>query len=125
MAQYDSLTGLPNRYLLLDRLEAAMQRARRNNTLLGVMLLDVDRFKHINDSRGHTAGDLLLQQIAERLSHSLRASDTVARLGGDEFTVLVETAAHVDEVTGIAEKIKHAFATSPSSRSTTRAATAC
>ena len=111
MAQYDSLTGLPNRYLLLDRLEAAIQRAKRNSTLLGVMLLDIDRFKHINDSRGHTAGDLLLRQIAERLSRSLRASDTVARLGGDEFTVLVENATHVDEVTGIAEKIKNAFAT--------------
>jgi diguanylate cyclase (GGDEF)-like protein len=88
-----------------------MQRARRNNTLLGVMLLDVDRFKLINDSRGHAAGDSLLQQIAARLAGTLRATDTIARLGGDEFTVLVENALHVDEITNIAEKIKNAFAT--------------
>lgn len=111
LAQYDSLTGLPNRYLLLDRLDAAMQRARRNNTLLGVMFLDIDRFKQINDTHGHAAGDMLLQQIAERLAGNLRATDTIARLGGDEFTVLVENAANVDEITAIAAKIKTAFAT--------------
>ena len=110
MAQYDSLTGLPNRYLLLDRLEASMQRAKRNNTLLGVMILDIDRFKQINDSRGHATGDILLQQVAERLACTLRATDTIARLGGDEFTVLVENATSVEEVTTIAEKIKSAFA---------------
>ncbi len=111
LAQYDSLTGLPNRYLLLDRLDAAMQRARRNNTLLGVMFMDIDRFKQINDTHGHAIGDVLLQQVAERLAGSLRATDTVARLGGDEFTVLVENAANVDEITAIADKIKNAFAT--------------
>lgn len=110
MAQYDSLTGLPNRYLLLDRLDAAMQRARRNNTLLGVMLMDIDRFKQINDTRGHATGDILLQQVAERLAGALRATDTIARLGGDEFTVLVENASAVDEITAIADKIKNAFA---------------
>ena len=111
MAQYDALTGLPNRYLLLDRLEAAMQRARRNETLLGVMILDIDRFKQINDTRGHTTGDILLQQVAERLATTLRATDTIARLGGDEFTVLVENATTLDEITTIADKIKNAFAT--------------
>ena len=111
MAQYDSLTGLPNRYLLLDRLDAAMQRARRNNSLLGVMILDIDRFKQINDTRGHTTGDILLQQVAERLATTLRATDTIARLGGDEFTVLVENATSLDEITTIADKIKAAFAT--------------
>ena len=111
MAQYDALTGLPNRYLLLDRLEAAMQRAKRNNTLLGVMILDIDRFKQINDSRGHATGDILLQQVAERLATTLRATDTIARLGGDEFTVLVENATSMEEVTTIAEKIKSAFTT--------------
>jgi diguanylate cyclase (GGDEF)-like protein/PAS domain S-box-containing protein len=111
MAQYDALTGLPNRYLLLDRLDAAMQRARRSNTLLGVMFLDIDRFKQINDSHGHATGDILLQQIAERLATHLRATDTIARLGGDEFTVLVENATTVDEITTIAEKIKNAFTT--------------
>ena len=111
MAQYDALTGLPNRYLLLDRLEVAMQRAKRNNTLLGVMILDIDRFKQINDTRGHATGDILLQQVAERLACTLRATDTIARLGGDEFTVLVENATSVEEVTTIAEKIKGAFGT--------------
>ena len=111
MAQYDALTGLPNRYLLLDRLDAAMQRAKRNNTLLGVLFMDIDRFKQINDTRGHATGDILLQQIAERLAGSLRATDTIARLGGDEFTVLVENATSVDEITSIAEKIKNSFAT--------------
>lgn len=111
MAQYDSLTGLPNRYLLLDRLDAAMQRARRNNTLLGIMFLDIDRFKQINDTRGHTAGDHLLRQIAQRLAGTLRATDTVARLGGDEFTVLVENASTAEEITSIAEKIRNVFST--------------
>ena len=111
MAQYDALTGLPNRYLLLDRLDAALQRAKRNHTLLGVMFLDIDRFKQINDSHGHATGDILLQQIAERLATHLRATDTIARLGGDEFTILVENATTVDEITTIAEKIKTAFTT--------------
>jgi diguanylate cyclase (GGDEF)-like protein len=96
--------------LLLDRLEAAIQRARRNNTLLGVMLMDIDRFKQINDTRGHATGDILLQQVAERLAGALRATDTIARLGGDEFTVLVENASTVDEITSIAEKVKNIFA---------------
>jgi diguanylate cyclase (GGDEF)-like protein len=100
------LTGLPNRYLLLDRIDAAMQRAKRNDTLLGVMILDIDRFKQINDSRGHTTGDILLQQVAERLASTLRATDTIARLGGDEFTVLVENATSLEEITTIADKIK-------------------
>lgn len=110
LAQYDSLTGLPNRYLLLDRLDAAMQRTKRSNTLLGVLFLDLDRFKEINDTRGHAAGDILLQQVAERLAGTLRASDTIARLGGDEFTILVEGAPTVDEITAVANKVKAAFA---------------
>ena len=109
MAQYDALTGLPNRYLLLDRLEAAMQRAKRNHTLLGVMVLDIDRFKQINDTRGHATGDLLLQQVAERLAGTLRATDTIARLGGDEFTVLAEGVADMDEITAVADKIITSF----------------
>ncbi len=111
MAQYDALTGLPNRYLLLDRLEAAMLRAKRGKTLLGVLYLDLDRFKQINDTHGHATGDLLLQQVAERLAGTLRATDTIARLGGDEFTVLVESASNVSEITAVADKIKNAFAT--------------
>ena len=111
MAQYDALTGLPNRYLLLDRLEAAMQRAKRGRKLLGVLFLDLDRFKQINDTHGHATGDLLLQQVAERLAGTLRATDTIARLGGDEFTVLVENAANLSEITMVADKIKSTFAT--------------
>jgi diguanylate cyclase (GGDEF)-like protein/PAS domain S-box-containing protein len=110
MAQYDALTGLPNRYLLLDRMEAAMQRAKRNNSLLGVLFLDLDRFKQVNDTHGHAIGDLLLQQVAERLAGVVRATDTIARLGGDEFTVLLENTTSVEEITAIAEKIKGAFA---------------
>ncbi len=109
MAQYDALTGLPNRYLLLDRLDAAMQRAKRNHTLLGVMVLDIDRFKQINDTRGHAIGDLLLQQVAERLAGTLRATDTIARLGGDEFTVLAEGVADINEITAVADKIITSF----------------
>jgi len=111
MAQYDALTGLPNRYLLLDRLEAAMLRAKRNKTLMGVLFLDLDRFKQINDTHGHYIGDMLLQQVAERLAGTLRATDTIARLGGDEFTVLVENAANPAEITMVADKVKDAFAT--------------
>ncbi len=109
LAQYDSLTGLPNRYLLLDRLEASMRRATRNNRLLGVLFLDLDRFKEINDTRGHAAGDILLQQVAERLAGTLRSSDTIARLGGDEFTILVEAINNVNEITAIADKVLAAF----------------
>ncbi len=75
------------------------------------MLLDIDRFKQINDTRGHATGDILLQQVAERLAATLRATDTIARLGGDEFTVLVENATTIDEISTIADKIKNAFAT--------------
>jgi diguanylate cyclase (GGDEF)-like protein/PAS domain S-box-containing protein len=109
MAQYDALTGLPNRYLLLDRLDAAIIRAQRNSTLLGVMFLDLDRFKEVNDTRGHAAGDILLQQVSERLAGALRATDTIARLGGDEFTVLVENTSSIDEITAIADKIRATF----------------
>ncbi len=110
MAQYDALTGLPNRYLLLDRLEAAMLRAKRSNLLLGVLYLDLDRFKQVNDTRGHAIGDILLQQVAERLAGVLRATDTIARLGGDEFTILVENVPNIDEITAVADKVKGAFA---------------
>ena len=89
MAHHDSLTGLPNRTLFNDRLELAIQRARRGSQQLAIMFLDLDDFKHVNDTLGHSAGDELLVQVGGRLRHILRGEDTVARLGGDEFLLLL------------------------------------
>jgi diguanylate cyclase (GGDEF)-like protein len=89
MATTDPLTDLPNRTLLNDRLEQSLLAADRQKSTLGLLLLDLDRFKEINDTLGHAYGDIMLQQVSWRLRHALRASDTVARLGGDEFAVLV------------------------------------
>lgn len=90
MAQFDPLTDLPNRQLLLDRLTGALARAQRSQTRLSLMFLDLDRFKEVNDTFGHAIGDLLLQQVAQRLKACLRSTDTVARIGGDEFVLLLE-----------------------------------
>lgn len=87
-ALHDALTGLPNRALLQDRLEQAIQQARRHKTTVAFMLLDLDRFKDINDTLGHSVGDRLLQEVSLRLNNCLRTSDTVARLGGDEFAII-------------------------------------
>jgi diguanylate cyclase (GGDEF)-like protein len=95
-ALYDELTGLPNRTLVRDRIEQAILAARRNGTTAAVMLLDVDRFKEINDALGHETGDLLLQELGARLDAELRANETFARLGGDEFAILLPTASAED-----------------------------
>jgi diguanylate cyclase (GGDEF)-like protein/PAS domain S-box-containing protein len=102
-AFYDSLTSLPNRALFLDRIEHALRRRARHPATVSVFFLDLDDFKTVNDSLGHTAGDLLLVQVAERLRQCLRPSDTAARFGGDEFSVLVEDAGA--EPSELAERI--------------------
>jgi diguanylate cyclase (GGDEF)-like protein/PAS domain S-box-containing protein len=109
LAQNDVLTGLPNRNLLVDRLSQALTRAARHGTLVGVMLVDLDRFKEINDTLGHSAGDTVLKEVAGRIRRALRDSDTVARLGGDEFCVVVEDLEGRDKVAIAASKLRHLF----------------
>ena len=104
-ALHDALTGLPNRSLFGDRLRQALLAARRNQKMFGVLLLDLDRFKDINDALGHDRGDSLLQEVTARLRGVLRATDTIARLGGDEFAVLTIDAKHPDDVVSTARKI--------------------
>ncbi|PPK92427.1 diguanylate cyclase (GGDEF)-like protein [Kineococcus xinjiangensis] len=89
-AQYDAMTGLANRALFMDRLEESLQRARRYQHLVGLIFVDLDKFKQVNDTLGHAAGDELLVTVAHRLRDAVRATDTVARLGGDEFVVLCD-----------------------------------
>jgi len=110
LAQHDFLTNLPNRMLLIDRLTQAIVLAARGAAHLAVLFLDLDHFKHINDSLGHGVGDLLLQSVAQRLVASVRGSDTVSRIGGDEFVILLpEVGAAVDAATS-ADKIIAALA---------------
>ena len=109
LAQYDTLTGLPNRTLFRDRLERAVIRARREGHLVAVMFLDLDRFKDINDNLGHSVGDQILIQVAARFKEHLRDIDTISRLAGDEFTFLIEGTARVEQVTAVADKILQTF----------------
>ncbi len=109
LARFDTLTDLPNRDLLLDRLEQAIQRARRHRRILAVLFLDLDDFKSVNDTLGHAAGDELLRSVADRLADTLRAEDTVARLGGDEFVVIVEELSGMEQLDTVLGKIEALF----------------
>ena len=109
LAYYDALTGLPNRTLLQDRLTKALASARRQNDKVALLFLDLDRFKIINDSLGHSVGDLLLQEIAERLRRWGREQDTVARLGGDEFLILLTGVKNIPDVAVAAERMMDAM----------------
>lgn len=104
-ASHDSLTGLPNRILFLDRLKHEMSQTRRNGKKLAVLFLDLDRFKDINDTLGHDAGDQLLKDVAVRLRGSARETDTISRIGGDEFNILLTDVGHVEDVSLVAGKI--------------------
>ena len=115
-AQHDYLTGLPNRLLLTDRLTQAIALSRRHGNKVALLFLDLDHFKLVNDSLGHVIGDKLLQSVAQRLTASVRTSDTICRLGGDEFVVLLSEIEHVDAATHCAEKLGTAVAVTPSHR---------
>lgn len=102
---HDPLTGLPNRALFNDRLEHGVAHAKRNGTSLVVMFIDLDDFKHINDTYGHDIGDIVLKTVAQRIRHASRDEDTVCRHGGDEFLYLLAEISNERDVTTIAEKI--------------------
>jgi diguanylate cyclase (GGDEF)-like protein/hemerythrin-like metal-binding protein/PAS domain S-box-containing protein len=104
-ANFDVLTGLPNRRLLTDRLTQAMERAKRSGNLMAVCFMDLDGFKHVNDTLGHDAGDEVLRVVAKRLAHTLRGADTVARIGGDEFVVLLGDLSQAQEAAGLLERV--------------------
>lgn len=110
LAYYDELTGLPNRRLFYDRIQQAINCAERDEAQFCVFYLDLDGFKNINDSLGHSAGDLLLKTVARRLRQQVRAKDSVARLGGDEFTIIVTDVKETRDITIVAENIIRALA---------------
>lgn len=105
LATHDALTGLLNRYSLYDRLEHAIACSHRDNSQTGVLFMDLNRFKQINDSLGHDKGDMLLEEIARRIKHSVREGDTVARLGGDEFVIVMENVQDIEDMAKVADVI--------------------
>lgn len=109
LAQHDALTGLPNRMLMQDRLQQAIHHAERHGKLVGLLFIDLDHFKQVNDRYGHETGDQLLQAVAQRLLACVRQTDTVARIGGDEFVVVISEAANQDALVQVAEKLLGAF----------------
>ena len=110
LAHFDNVTNLPNRTLFLDRLNQEIKKSRRNGTTFALMLLDLDRFKEVNDSLGHQKGDLLLEEIANRLTSCVRESDTVARLGGDEFTIILSETNRTNDIDLLIIKILNSVA---------------
>ena len=106
MAHHDPLTNLPNRSLFFDLVAQGLALARRNETMMALMYIDLDRFKPINDNYGHEAGDVVLQHVARRMSDCVRDSDRVARIGGDEFVVLLLDVANEEAAVMVAEKIR-------------------
>ncbi|MCA1928388.1 GGDEF domain-containing protein [Rheinheimera sp.] len=104
IAFYDPLTQLPNRALFEDRLQQSLARARREQSMLALCFVDLDKFKQVNDCHGHAAGDLYLQTVAERLLYSMRETDTVARLGGDEFVIIMDA---VSEQSAVLNSLQH------------------
>jgi diguanylate cyclase (GGDEF)-like protein/PAS domain S-box-containing protein len=109
MAQHDTLTDLPNRAMLTDRLQQALSYAKRENQHVALMFIDLDRFKPVNDTLGHVVGDWLLKQVALRMRECVRDSDTVARVGGDEFVVLLRSIESTEDAVMVAEKIRNAL----------------
>ncbi len=105
LALYDAMTGLPNRTLLYERIEHSITIARRTNSFVAIFFLDLDRFKEVNDSRGHEAGDEVLRVIAGRLTATVRESDTVSRIGGDEFVIVTDGLSGAGDSVSIAQKL--------------------
>jgi len=104
-AYFDSLTGIPNRTLFLDRSEIALNQAKRSNESLAVIFIDLDEFKELNDTLGHDAGDVMLKTVAQRFINCARKSDTVSRRGGDEFTILMPRIKNIEDAVKLAERI--------------------
>jgi diguanylate cyclase (GGDEF)-like protein/PAS domain S-box-containing protein len=110
LATHDALTGLPNRNLLNDRIDHAILHAKRNKDYASVMVVDLDKFKFVNDNMGHDAGDELLKEVASRMTSILRASDTVSRLGGDEFVIVLEGVKHPEDCALVGRKLMRVLA---------------
>jgi diguanylate cyclase (GGDEF)-like protein/PAS domain S-box-containing protein len=110
LATHDMLTDLPNRFLMVDRLDQLLARAKRSDARFAVLFMDIDRFKEVNDTHGHEFGDLLLRAVAQRLRSSVRQSDTVARIGGDEFVLILETVHQTRGADAVASKVERAVA---------------
>ena len=108
-ANYDALTGLPNRAMFMSQLRRDIHMAKRSEKLVGVVFVDIDSFKYLNDTLGHDGGDSLLLKIGERISSSLRIYDIVARFGGDEFVIIIPQTSYVEDICSVAMKITESF----------------